>query len=262
MTGPVAWWPVALALALRRFDQGWTARILEQSDDQYCCDDQEFGLLAATLGRGRPDPVLRLVASVDGAGGPRRLIRGLENLNRIRPVQPLPRDIETLEQIVAATLPEPPPDRLPPTRPARRATPGRRRRRTIQNQPALNQNPPAVNREQPPREDLFTHPQQWRHLHRARAGDIDLILPEGPAQLRRWGGALRNCLGAYDTAIADRSRLVLGIRHREVLRGAVAINPTTHRIVTIEAAAQRPLSPAIVEVVTRLLANHGAIRPA
>jgi hypothetical protein len=241
-------------LALRQFDQGWTARILDQIGDDYCCDDLDFALLAATLGRSRPEHVLRLVASVQDAGGPRRLLTGLENLNRIGPTRRLPAEIDALEQVVAATLPEQPPARpLAPTRRAAGRNSNSRRRRTIQNQPTDNQ-PPA------PREELFDHPEHWRRLHRARSGEIDLLLPEGPAQLRRWGGALQNCLGGFDIAIADQRMLILAIRHREVIRGAVSIDPVTHRILTIEAAVNRLLPPAVVDTVTRILVNGGAIR--
>jgi hypothetical protein len=243
-------------LALQQFDQGWTARLLDQVDGNYCCDDFEFALLAPTLVRARPEQVLRLVSSVQDAGGPRRLFDALENLNRIGPIGRLPTDIETLERVVAATLPEQPLPR-PVTRTRRAATrnPSVRRRRAVQNQPIANQ-------PEPPQEVLFNHPQHWRRLHMARSGEIDLLLPEGPAQLRRWGDALQNCLARYETAITRQRILILAIRHREVIRGAVSIDPATQKIASIEAAANRRLPCEVVETVTRILVNDGAIQPA
>ena len=90
-------------------------------------------------------------------------------------------------------------------------------------------------------------------------GDTELVLPTSPAELRRWGFELRNCLGGYKPQIDSGRKLVLGIRIRGRLAGAVEIDPARRSIVQMEAANNRPLPHTTRQTVAAMLLAGGAI---
>jgi hypothetical protein len=116
---------------------------------------------------------------------------------------------------------------------------------------------PAAPEPPPPR---FEHPHLWRRAGRAQVGDVELVLPVDPAELEAWGRALGNCLGGYANVVGTHRRLVLGIRVKGVLTGAVSVDPVNQAIVEIGGAGNRPLPAPLVATVNAMLNARGIIR--
>ncbi len=239
LTGRPEWWPLALVLATPRLDTGQVGDVLSGLDNEYRCDDAQFALLAGTLGPARPDHAVQLLQSAARDGSPQRLLDGLDGLSRADHVIPrLPTTISALEEVVAdALLPQPPPNRPQP-------------------HPALRRRPATV---VDPRPDLFDHPASWAQYDGARVGDIELVLPNSPAELELWGSELRNCLGSYTALVDSGRRLVLGIQIRGRLAGAVEVDPARRSIIQLEAANNRPMPRTTRQAVTAMLLARGAI---
>ncbi len=271
LQGPVGWWSLAVALALGQLDRGRTADLLENLGDEYRCSESEFALLSAVLSQTPTDRAFRLITSASDEGGPQRLLAGLDNWIRADQMfAPVPATVTALEEATAAVLRLQPPDRPVPARRARAPRRRQPRRRLRQRLPA-NEVPPEPRRADvrapqpapPAPEPLparFEHPALWRQAGRAQTGDVELVLPVDPAELEAWGRALHNCLGGYAKAVRTHRRLVLGIRVKGVLTGAVSADPVKQTIIEISGGRNRPLEAPLVAVVNAMLHARGIIR--
>ncbi len=264
LSGPIAWWPLAIALALPRLDAGRTGTLLEHDDGCHRCSSEEFTLLRTVLGDAPPDRALRLVGAVDGPDGPRRLLRALDAWARTgQPLVPVPSTVASLEDAAAARLEQGPAALRQPPPAAPNPPPIQLARRPVPPEPspprALRQAhyPPSTPAVSVPMR--FDHPTAWRRLHRRRTGEVQLVLPDGPDQLTTWSHLLHNCLQTYAAAITARRSLVLGIRIEGCLAGAVEVDPGRRRIVQLLGPRNRPLPLSVEVLVIDLLAEAGAI---
>jgi hypothetical protein len=282
LAGSPAWWPLALVLAMPRLDAGQVGDVLAGADDPFFCDDDQFALLHQALGPARPDLAVRLLQSASRDGSPQRLLDGLDGVARARElILHLPTTVSSLELCVAESLAAPPPPGAAPVR--RPASSRARQRRGIGGRSATRAPVPAAPAAaapvraprapapQPPARSAapslqswksagrFVHPPEWRRLDGATQGDVQLKLPQTPADLNLWGFELHNCLGSYRKPVDEGRSLVLGIFIRGRLGGAVEVDPAKRRIVQISATRSRSLPKAIREMVTAMLISRGAV---
>lgn len=240
LSGPVRWWPIACAVAIGGLDAGRVGDLLESSTGSHRCSDDDLRLLTRALGEAEPAVVRQLLQSVEDAADAPRFLRALDGWQRAGGrARDLPNRLDRLEAAIHARLD------VPPARP-------------IRPEPAPVQ-PPQQRRPRPP--SVVEEPPdplaRWRHLHRARRGELELFVPRQPEDLTRWGTALGNCLGGYVPAVNAGRTVIVGIRHDQRLIGAAEIDPVNATIRQLEGRANRPLSDALLPDVIRLLADHG-----
>lgn len=266
LAGSPAWWPLALVLAMPRLDAGQVGDVLAGADDGFFCNDDQFALLHQALGPARPDLAVRLLQSASRDGNPQRLLDGLDGVARARElILRLPTTVSSLELCVAELLAAPPPPGVASVRrpasshvaaaPAA-AAPARAPRAPEPRLPARSAAPSLQSWKSAGR---FVHPPAWRRLDGVTKGDVELKLPNTPADLNLWGFELHNCLGSYRKPVDEGRSLVLGIFIRGRLGGAVEVDPAKRRIVQISATRSRSLPTTIREVVTAMLISCGAV---
>ncbi len=234
LRGPIGWWPLAVLLSVDCLDAGRTGDMLASSSNQWSCSQHDFHLLKRFLGETHPTTAASVLHSVETAGGPSRLIRALDLWHRTGwSGAHLPRNIDVIErdaqQVLSARV-----NRC-------RTEPFEQRRRTG---PAALTAPPTP---PVPHTATFEYPTLWLNANRQRSGEVELRLPEDPAQLQEWGIKLSNCLADFRAAIITRQALVLGVFIDGQIRGAVQVNPAHREVVQLWGARNRRL-PAEVEL--------------
>ena len=107
----------------------------------------------------------------------------------------------------------------------------------------------------------INYDEQWRCLHRARRGSVELVLPNTTAEIERWGVVLDNCLNIYAQAALRGHTLIVGIRDNGRLVGAMQINPRHRLVVQIEGPHNRRVPDELHDEVIALIGQLEVVDP-
>ena len=248
----IDWWPLGVATATTGVRGDHLARLIDVADagGEVVPTVDDIELLTQVLDGADPLRIIRLLTTPDDASSPAdhadALLRAADGWRRSMPhVGALPPSVALMEQRITAIHGDG----------HRTVTPIQRTRaRPAHRWPSDEVHPaeilggragpePPVPAPEPdpawqtPRMapairpvdrvevgERFDHPPQARRLDRQRAGTVELVLPDGPAQLSAWGEQLHNCLADYVDAVATGRSIVLGVRVGDDLVGAVELD--------------------------------------
>jgi hypothetical protein len=267
--GALAWKPLAMATAgaavLAPDDiaavvvaDGPTMRAAPSVDDVTL-----FAWTARFLGRVR---YRRLAVNAIAAQDREKVTRVLRLLKIVQRgiVHPVPTELDELERACLAVVQiapppaepaAPPPPRPRPAAPAAPPTPPPVR-------PVWDRavRPPVANATDP-RRTTFTYSAAVSALHGLVLGELELCLPRGATELTTWGRVLRNCLGDFVTAVGTGRSVVVGVRDRGHLIGALEFHPGAHTLIQFVGVRNRSVGDAVATPVIEELERRGLISP-
>ena len=252
----VAWWQLAAGAALTSVGGADDlAAVLGASGPDGATPRlptaEDVAVLRAGISLLEPARAKRLVLDAVTAGGEGGVLRLAAVLRALLDVKddvrwPPPVRLADLEAVcLRATAVDPAPA---PPRPTPRLEP----RPPARSQAAAWTTPrraPATARPAPAGGHAFEHPPAARALDRRVAGDVELVLPRTPDELRAWGRMLGNCLGDFAAAVAEHRSVVLGVRERGALVAAAELTPDLRDVRQLLGPGNRVPPRALVEAV-------------
>lgn len=173
----------------------------------------------------------------------------------------MPCELDALERACLAVaqieraVPEPEPP--PPPRPAAPLPPPAPRLRPTWDRAVA---PPVAN-VRDLRRRLFLYAPDVAPLDGLVLGELELCLPRDLTDLMTWGRVLMNCLGDFVTAVQTGRSVVVGVRERRHLIGALEFRPDTRTLVQFVGARNRSLREEVTSPVLADLERRGLIHP-
>ena len=264
----VAWWQLAVASAITSVCAGDDlAAVLSASGTEPpgpLPSAEDVAVLRAGFARLEPARAKRLAVDALAAGGGRRLEHALRALVEAGDDVPWPPPVR-LADLEAACLRATAIDPAPP-----RPSPPPPRRAVLVDEPRPARMPswttarraPSTSGRAPAADAAFTHPAPVRAIDGCLlGGDLELVLPRTPEELRAWGRMLGNCLGDFGAAVAEQRSVIVGVRHRGALVAAVELLPNLREVRQFLGVRNRVPPPSVVDpVLARLVPRPAAVR--
>ena len=91
-------------------------------------------------------------------------------------------------------------------------------------------------------------------------GDLELVLPRTPDELRAWGRMLGNCLGDFGAAVAEQRSVIVGVRQRGALVAAVELLPNLREVRQFLGVRNRVPPRSVVDPVLARLVPMASLR--
>lgn len=264
----VAWWQLAVGSAITTVcgaDDVAAVLAAQGTESAGLPSAEDVAVLRAGFALLEPGRARRLAVDAVAAGGGRRLATALRTLVDAREDVRWPPPVRLADLEAAclrATAVDPAPRRRPAPRPAPVLAPDPA--------PAAPAAPWTIARRAPATSGrgaplaagaAFAHPPAVRELDRCTlGGDIELVVPRTPNELRAWGRMLGNCLGDFGAAVAERRSVILGVKQRGALVAAVELLPNLGEVRQFLGPRNRVPPASVVEPVLARFAATG-VRP-
>lgn len=273
----LAWWQLALVVGAREsLEADEVASLLAIEPGEEGADAAErlpepddlltigAAVAAAPAGWSRR----MLGGALPGAGGARRAARALRLLLDVAADLrgPLPAHLDDLEAacLRAASI-DPTPRATPapavaataaPVAPAPPPAPASVRAPAEWTRP---RGAPVVAGRPPAADLVFRHPALVRELQGVALGELQLVVPRTPAELRAWGRLLGNCLGDFGPAVASGRTTVVGVRQGGLFVAALELRLHDRTLVQFLGAHNRVPPAAVVRPVVAELARRALV---
>ena len=259
----VAWWQLAAGVAVTSVaGADDLAAVLDASGPSGSATRlptaEDVAVLRAGASLLDSDRAKRLVLDAVTTAGERGVVRLAAALRTLIDVKddvrwPPPTRLADLERAclrATAIDPAPPRPRPAPARPSPIAV--------AERSPAWTtpRRAPATSRPAPAGGEAFEHPPAARALDRRMAGEVELVLPRTPDELRAWGRMLGNCLGDFAAAVAEHRSVVLGVKERGALVAAAELTPDLRDVRQLLGPGNRVPPRALVETVVGRLGRR------
>ena len=265
----IAWWQLAVASAITSVcgaDDVATVVAADGTEPAGLPSAEDVAVLRAGFALLEPARAKRLAVDALAVGGARRLEHALRSLVDAGDDIPWPPPVR-LADLEAACLRATAIDPAPP-----RPAPPPRRAVLVDDRPA----PPAAGRpawttarrapataagRAPASDAAFAHPSAVRAFDGCVLdGDLELVLPRTPEELRAWGRMLGNCLGDFGAAVAEHRSVIVGVRQRGALVAAVELLPNLREIRQFLGARNRVPPSSVVDPVLARLVPVASVR--